>query len=265
MNDGRGDTKILTDHTVKARHPFNACLYQSWHDSRERTTRPRSRPAEPGPLGLVNAARTVDTHFIMRSATLVSWLITASLGAFMLRTWLARGGLRRERAKPGGLPPQLVFGHAAAAVCGLLTWVAFLVCGVRPLAWAAVGLLMAAIGLGLCTVTLWTPYPARKPGRPVTFRPGDPNSRGEQPTDQATDQKEGVPAQSRSAMAGMARESDDLLAVEVTDEMIARLLAEPARAPRHRPVRPDPAVLVPVAHGFAAIGTFMLAVMSAVR
>ena len=58
---------------------------------------------------------------------------------------------------------------------------------------------------------------------------------------------------------------DDPLAVEVTDEMIARLLAEPVRAPRARPVRPDPAVLVPVAHGFAAIATFALAVMSAIR
>jgi hypothetical protein len=63
----------------------------------------------------------------------------------------------------------------------------------------------------------------------------------------------------------MAREPDDLLAIEVTDEMIARLLAEPVRATRPRPVRLDPAVLVPVAHGFAAIGTFILAVMSAIR
>ena len=107
----------------------------------------------------------------MRSATLASWLITASLGVFMLRTWLARGGLSRERAKPGGLPPQLIFGHAAAAITGLLIWAAFLASGVRPLAWAAVGLLMTAIGLGLCTVTLWTPYPARKPGRPAAAAP----------------------------------------------------------------------------------------------
>jgi hypothetical protein len=175
----------------------------------------------------------------MRSATLASWLITASLGAFMLRTWLARGGLSRERAKPGGLPPQLIFGHAAAAIAGLLIWASFLASGVRPLAWAAVGLLMAAIGLGLCTVTLWTPYPARTPG------------------------------QRRPAAAMAASQPEDPLGIEVTDEMIARLLAEPAGWRRHwarppRPVRPDPAVLVPVAHGFAAIGTFVLAVMSAI-
>jgi hypothetical protein len=187
---------------------------------------------------LVKGTGGEDTRLIMRSATLVSWLITASLGAFMLRTWLARGGLHRERAKPGGLPPQLIFGHATAAITGLLVWAAFLVSGVRPLAWAAVGLLMAAIGLGLCTVTLWTPYPARKAGPPGQRWPA-----------------------ATSSLAGQ----DDPLAIEVTDEMIARLLAGPVRAPRPRPVRPDPAVLVPVAHGFAAIGTFALAVMSAVR
>lgn len=180
----------------------------------------------------------MDTHFIMRTATLVSWLITASLGAFMLHTWLARGGLHRERAKPGGLPPQLIFGHATAAISGLLIWTAFLASGIRPLAWAAVGLLMAAIGLGLCTVTLWTPYPARKPGRPRSLHPDD--------------------------AAEMTREPGGRPAIEVTDEMIARLLAEPARATRPRPVRVDPAVMVPVAHGFMAIGTFVLAVTSAI-
>jgi len=170
----------------------------------------------------------------MRSATLVSWLVTAGLGAFMLRTWLARGGLRRERAKAGGLPPQLIFGHAATAVAGLLVWAAFLASGARPLAWAAVALLMAAVGLGLCTVTLWAPYPARTPG------------------------------ERRRPAARDAPKPDDPAVFEVTDEMIARFLADPVPAPRHRPIRPDPAVLVPIIHGFAAIATFTLAVMSAI-
>src|SRR5258708_9283572 len=92
-------------------------------------------------------------HLHMRFATLICWLVTASLGAFMLRTWLARGGLDRERAKQGGLPPQLIFGHAAAALIGLLIWAAFLASGVRPLAWTAVSLLMVAVGLRPCHVT----------------------------------------------------------------------------------------------------------------
>jgi hypothetical protein len=177
----------------------------------------------------------------MRYATLICWLATASLGAFMLRTWLARGGLRRERAKAGGLPPQLIFGHAAAAITGLLVWAAFLASGFRPLAWAAVGLLMVAVGMGLCTVTLWTPYPARKPGerRPAAVRTG--------PWPSAASASPGEPSE-----------------FTVTDEMIARLLANPDPVPRPGPIRPNPAVLVPIAHGFAAIGTFVLAVMSAI-
>jgi hypothetical protein len=219
------------------------CLSISWH-------------------ALVNEADAGDTRFIMRSATLASWLITASLGVFMLHTWLARGGLSGERAKPGGLPPPLIFGHAAAAITGLLIWAAFLASGLRPLAWAAVGLLMTAIGLGLCTVTLWTPYPARKPGRPRAPRPGDRVPGRGQENDRGAAARPGQP---RPAAAMAVPQPDDLLAAEVTDEMIARLLAGPARAPRSRPVRLDPAVLIPVAHGFAAIATFALAMMSAIR
>lgn len=182
----------------------------------------------------------------MRFATLVGWLLTASLGAFMLRTWLVRGGLRRERARADGLPPQLIAGHAGLALCGLLVWIAYLASGTRALAWTAVGALAVTVGLGLCTVTLWTPYPVRKPGeRQVS--PGD-----------------GPAVVVPDTVAGAAGGSDPP-EYEVTDEMIARLIDEPPRehAARHRPIRPDLAVLVPIAHGFAAIGTFALAVMTA--
>jgi hypothetical protein len=188
----------------------------------------------------------------MRFATLVSWLVTVSLGAFMLRTWLARGGLSRERARAGGLPPQLIFGHASLAITGLLLWAGYLATGTRALAWTAVGALMVTVGLGLCTVTLWTPYPARRPGERRTPTPWD------EPAVVVPD----------TAETAAASEGGDPLGYEVTDEMIARFLKEPFPAARHvpvRPIRPNPAVLVPIAHGFAAIGTFVLAVMTASR
>ncbi len=207
------------------------------------------------PLTIVNWSRGEDTRLIMRAATLISWLVTASLGAFMLRTWLARGGLGHERAKAGGLPPQLIFGHAATALTGLLVWVAFVASGARPLAWAAVALLMVAVGLGLCTVTLWTPYPARKPGE----------RREPAAADAAPAAADAAPgAEDAAPAAAEAPRPPDQTEFEVTDEMIARLLSDPFPASRHRPIRPNPAVLVPVAHGFLAIATFTLAVLSTI-
>jgi hypothetical protein len=182
----------------------------------------------------------------MRFATFASWLLTASLGAFMLRTWLARGGLRRERARAGGLPPQLIAGHAGLALFGLAIWVAYLASGTRAVAWTAVGVLTVTVGLGLCTVTLWAPYPMRKPGE-RRVAPGD------EPTVVVPETAAG------------AAESGDSTEYQITDEMIARLIEDPGReyAAWRRPIRPNLAVLVPIAHGFAALGTFVLAVLTA--
>ena len=181
----------------------------------------------------------------MRFATLISWLVTASLGGYMLHTWLARGGLRRERARAGGLPPPLIFGHAGLAISGLLIWAAFVASGARALAWTAVAVLMVTVGLGLCTVTLWTPYPARRPGERRDAKPWD----------------EAAVVLADAAKSEAADPGPQ--AYQVTDEMIARLLEDPFPGPRRHPIRPDPAVLVPIAHGFAAIATFVLAVTAA--
>jgi hypothetical protein len=95
-------------------------------------------------------------------------------------------------------------------------------------------------------VTLWTPYPARKPGERQAS-PGD------------------EPAVVVPETAAGAGEGGDSLEYQITDEMIARLIDESRReyAAWHRPIRANLAVLVPIAHGFAAVGTFVLAVMTA--
>lgn len=171
----------------------------------------------------------------MRYATLITWVVTAGLGGYMLRTWAVRGGLSRERAREGGLPPQLIFGHATLAITGLVLWGSFTASGVRPLAWVAIVCMMVAIGMGLSTVTLWTPYPAAKPGeRRVT----------------AEEPAVTVPDPGRDPF-------------QVTDEMIAQLLADPYPEQRQYSIRSNMVVLIPVAHGFLAIATFVLAVTTA--
>ena len=100
-------------------------------------------------------------------ATLLSWLFTASLGAYMLRSLITHGALRRQRSVRDGLSPRVLYGHFGLALTGLVMWAAFLATGWGPLTWVAVALLTPAIGLGICTVTLWTPYPrpAEQPAR----------------------------------------------------------------------------------------------------
>jgi hypothetical protein len=166
----------------------------------------------------------------MAIAAMIAWVLTASIGAYMLRTWVTRGGLRRQRATGVGVPPAVVFGHASAALTGLLIWLGFVDTGLDLLAWLGVTVVVAAIALGVCTVTLWTPYPVA------------------------------VPPAAAPAIAPTATPAAD--ASTVTDEMIADLLAAPHPASRRPRLRLVP--LIPVAHGFAALTTFMLAVLAAI-
>src|SRR5580693_5969410 len=125
---------------------------------------PHRRAGKPALNGAIAAeSGPVRSHQMMAIAALVAWVFTASIGVYMLRTWVARGGLRRQRATGVGVPPAVVFGHASAALTGLAIWIGFVKTRWDPLAWLGVALITAAIALGVCTVTLWTPYPVVVP------------------------------------------------------------------------------------------------------
>ncbi len=173
---------------------------------------------------------------MMAIAALVGWVLTASIGVYMLRTWVVRGGLRRQRATGVGVPPAVVFGHASAALTGLAIWAAFVRTKWDPLAWLGVAVITGAIALGVCTVTLWTPYPVVVPAGSGPSGSG-PSPGGGITPGEATDP------------------------YTVTDEMIAGMLADPFPARRSR-LRLVP--LIPVVHGFGALTTFMLAVLAAI-
>ena len=187
---------------------------------------------------------------MMAIAALVAWVLTASIGVYMLRTWVARGGLRRQRATGVGVPPAVVFGHASAALIGLVIWASFVKTRWDPLAWLGVVMITGAIALGVCTVTLWTPYPVVVPAEGGQEGPGE------------------VPAKGGPGHRGLgprrrrAPPTDTDTEFTVTDEMIAGMLADPF--PARRPQRLKLVPFIPVLHGFGALTTFMLAVLAAI-
>jgi len=203
---------------------------------------------------VVAAAHAAGRHGRgLGTAALVSWLLAESLGAYMLRSWLGSGGARRKAApaQPENMSLALILGHAGLALAGLVSWVSFLISGLPALAWLAVGLLAPAIGLGISTVTIWTPYPARQPVSGQRSPDADPSRRAGPPailvTNEMLDQV-------------LANET---LTSDLVNDLVERMLAEPPPAqPASRGWRLAP--VIPVLHGVLALATFLLAMLAAI-
>lgn len=91
----------------------------------------------------------------MGIAALVTWLITALGGFFMLGTWLAKGGTRSPRTSR--LPVPVIFGHFALAAAGLVIWIIFLIADTKALAWTAFVLMVPVALLGFLMLARWIP------------------------------------------------------------------------------------------------------------
>ncbi len=100
------------------------------------------------------AGRAARQDLTVAVAALVSWLITAGSGGYLLAGWISHGGARRPRTRSTGLPPMVVFSHVGLATAGLLIWAAFVATRVTALAWVAAGLLLPVAGLGFATLAL---------------------------------------------------------------------------------------------------------------
>jgi hypothetical protein len=188
-------------------------------------------------------------------ATLLSWVFTASLGALMLRSLIARDGLRRQLGVRDGLHPGVLVAHFSLALTGLVTWICYLVTAAEPVAWLAVGLLVPGIGMGITTVTLWTPYP-HSPGaaQPGQESPGHGPPVPAPPTEKAV--------RGRLTDEALARTlADEALTRKLIDDMIASLPAEAAQE-AEKP-KSSSAGLIPIVHGLGAVITFALAVVTA--
>ena len=202
------------------------------------------------------AAATSLHNPALAIATLLCWAFTASLGGLMLRSLIARDGLRRQLGVRDGLHPGVLVAHFSLALTGLVTWICYLVTAAEPVAWLAVGLLVPGIGMGITTVTLWTPYP-RPPG---AAQPGQ-ESPGQGPPVPAPPTEKAIRGQLSDEMLARTL-ADEALTRKLIDEMIASLPADAAQEAKQKP-KSQPAGLIPIVHGLGAVITFALAVVTA--
>jgi len=174
---------------------------------------------------------------------LASWLLTELLGALMLRSWIASGGVRAARQRPpqaDEMSLPVLAGHAGLNLAGLICWVCFVLSGARALAFLGLAFMAPAIGLGISTVAIWTPYPASRAEaepEPARTEPG---------------------VLSDSELTRVL--ADEQLSEKLVDELLRANLAPSAARKPQWSLRP----LIPLAHGILAIATFLLAVLAAI-
>ena len=177
-------------------------------------------------------------------AALAAWLVAAATGGYIFARRVIRGGRPRRGQGRGGAVATVVFGHAGLAATGLLVWVSFLVSGLTGLAWVAAGLLLPVSGLGMATLTLWSPGPRPGPAGP----PGPGQVPGLVPTLAA------APA-TAGRVAGAPAGAEPGRALAPT--------GGPGSQGRARPPG-RLIVILPVVHGLAAMTAILLALLTAV-
>ena len=106
----------------------------------------------------------------MEWAALITWLVTAALGFYMLAIWLSRGGMKQS----AGIKPFLILSHFLLAATGLVIWIAYLAADNDTLAWIAFVILALVALLGWTMFAIW--YQRRQAGGavPDAVDPGTP-------------------------------------------------------------------------------------------
>lgn len=83
----------------------------------------------------------------MTIAALITCLITAAGGLYLLGIWLACGGVRQQQTRATRFAAPVIFGHFVfTAAAGLVVWIIYLAIDKTPLTWAAFIIIAARFG-----------------------------------------------------------------------------------------------------------------------
>lgn len=91
----------------------------------------------------------------MSELALLTWVVTALGGLFLLAIWLIEYDPDFQRAAATRLPVPVISGHAMLAIGGLATWVTYLITDNDQFAWATLVILAVVVTLGMTLATRW--------------------------------------------------------------------------------------------------------------
>jgi hypothetical protein len=84
----------------------------------------------------------------MKWVALVTWVLTAGGGFFMLGLWLKHGGMRQSEMPGDRIRSARILTHFGLAATGLVLWVVYLATDSGGIAWVAFALLAAGLASG---------------------------------------------------------------------------------------------------------------------
>ncbi len=91
----------------------------------------------------------------MSELALLTWVVTAFGGLFLLAIWLIEYDPDFQRAAATRLPVPVISGHAMLAIGGLIVWVTYLITGNDQFAWATLAILAVVTSLGITMASRW--------------------------------------------------------------------------------------------------------------
>jgi hypothetical protein len=107
----------------------------------------------------------------MKWVALVTWVLTAGGGFFLLGLWLKNGGMQQSDEPGARIRAARVLSHFALAATGLVLWIIYVASSSSALAWIAFVILLVVALIGFTMLAIWMGQRRRR-AEAATAAPG---------------------------------------------------------------------------------------------
>ena len=107
----------------------------------------------------------------MKWVALVTWVLTAGGGFFLLGLWLKNGGMQQSDQPGARIRAARVLTHFGLAATGLVLWIIYVASSSSALAWIAFVILLVVAVIGFTMLAIWMGQRRRR-AEAATAAPG---------------------------------------------------------------------------------------------